>query len=313
MVKWNQSRDDEAENSWPPDQYAEVVNATFTGIDVAQEEQKALVNHYGVEKLPLTVVVSPEGKVAARMNGLAKDEGLKKVFGKPAKVANVVFTSVDASKDYQKFILKHYQVEKGQAPVTLVVSPEDTVITRVPGLASGEKLGEVFSSPAKEKIAKELAKNKVVFLLFCNRETKHAKEIRKAAKEAQDVLKNFSWSLPPTMGPDGKSTPGAVERCSAGMVEVDPKDKKEAFLLKNLGIPAELEEATVMVAFGSGFVVRDKLAWEMSADYLIGIVQVLAGPCLCTMSPEMIVGNTLLLLQEKREKKKVPGWEPPGY
>lgn len=263
--------------------WAEVVNAVFSAVDISKDDRQAMAKAYRVDEVPMTVILSPENAVLARLKGLAGGDKLKKVFRQPAKTANVVFTAVDASKDYQKFILKHYQVERG--PVTLIVSPEDTVITRIPGLATADRLKDVFTSPAKRKIAKELVKNKVVYLLFRNKKTKHGKEMSKVVKETQSLLKEFGW-------------------CTAGVVPIDPKDKKEEFLLKNLEISGELEEATLMVVFGSGFVVRAKLTWKITSDELLGIVQVLAGPCLCTMSPEMIVGNTLLMVQEKQEKKK---------
>ncbi len=210
-----------------------------------------------------------------------------------ADKVNVVFTAVDVSSERQKYILEHYKVKK--APQTIVISPEDAIITRVPELAGEDRLKKVFISPMKEKIGKELGKHKVVFLTFVNKKTKHAKELKKVVKDSQKLIKEFGW-------------------CTAGMIEIDPKDKKEEHLLKNLDISPDLKEATLLVAFGSGWVVNEKLTyqlseeWKLSPEDLLGVVQVLGGPCSCSM-PDMLLGKTLLMV---REVKKPEAEKPKG-
>lgn len=154
-------------------------------------------------------------------------EVIKKAEKKWEDKAN--FFNVDINDKEEKDVLQRFGIY--QAPVTLVMAPNGVIIGGLPGVVGLEELGKAFVSPKMAQIVQALQQRKVTFLCIQNDETKYAKEVQKVVDEVAEVL--------------GKSVK---------VVRVDPVDKKEEELLRQIRVEPNITEAITIVIAQTGLV-----------------------------------------------------------
>ena len=137
------------------------------------------------------------------------------------------FIRIDVNEGKEKEIISQYGIRR--TPMTLVMASNGVIVAGFPKVVSLDDLEKAFVSPRTIEILGGLQQRKVIFLNVRDEDTQYAKENTKVLEEVAEVL--------------GKSVK---------VVEVNPRDKSEEKLLKQIGVEPDITNSIVMVISQTG-------------------------------------------------------------
>lgn len=146
-----------------------------------------------------------------------------------SKKANFIKIEVRDSKERE--VVRKCGVT--QVPFTAVIAPNGAITARFPGIADLEILQKGFVSPKLAQLLKAVQAGNIVFLCLTNKNTKYGSEVLKTAKQAVSRLS------------------GIVE-----LIKINPEDKREISLLKQIKVLPDLNIATTLVIAPTGIIVE---------------------------------------------------------
>ena len=210
---------------------------------------------------------------------------VEEIVNKYAGSVNLDFQSSQLDKlekEEKKIIVDDNGVKK--FPVSLLVTPGGKLLYKKEEALTEKELKKHIYSPMKKEILKSLKKYEAVVLFIAGEKAKDRKKVlkntKKAAKVSEDVIS------------------GKVK-----IIELDPGDKKEEYLLKNLEIPPTKDKIFIIMVFGRGkavYPLKDNISATNIADY----IQILSHNCSCGF-PWHRVGQDLLMDEDPDTKKEV--------
>ncbi|MFH1760339.1 MAG: hypothetical protein ABIA63_04485 [bacterium] len=128
--------------------------------------------------------------------------------------------------------------DKDKAPITRIITGGDhgirgNIASFEKSLPSLQEIDWIFTSPAKDKIIKQLSKKRVVLLVINGPDSKTNKELLRCAKNGRTMVKDI-----------------LQKKCS--IIKTDLSDNKEIFLLNNIFLEAHEKKAGIFMIFGKG-------------------------------------------------------------
>ena len=225
------------------------------------------------EKEPLpeyTVVLfsNPENKADKEAA-----DALAKLEKKWTKRANLAFDTVDVTAKEGQSMAESWQVTN--TPTAYVLAPTGWILGAFSNKLDAAAVEELVTSPGKVALKKALKKHTAVYLVLGKKDMEGFEDARKAAREAQKSVKEFM-------------------KVDVGIEVVDPTDKREAALLRNLALTEPPSETVVYVTYGEGRAVLQPVQAENLTDRLAFTVQLLGTGDQCSLGQE-IFGEPLLL------------------
>lgn len=161
--------------------------------------------------------------------------------------AKANFVNIDVNDKTEKNIIDLYRVKK--VSLTLVIAPNGAITSGFSGVVDLESLEKSFISPKMAEIIKAIQERKTIFLCLLNEKTKYSKEVLKTAQAAKDMLRGI-----------------------AELVQVDPSDKQEKYLLSQLRVEPDIDSATTVVIAPTG-IVADKFTGKITKRDLFNSFQ----------------------------------------
>lgn len=152
-------------------------------------------------------------------------EGIREAEKRFKDRATVTRININDGKEIE--LIREYRIWR--APTTLVMAPNGVITGGYQTAREVDDLEKALVSPKTVEIIGALQQRKVIFLLIQNEGTTSWQENLKAATAVADVL-----------------------RKSATVIGIDPKDKDEKDILKQLGIEPNTADSITMVISPSG-------------------------------------------------------------
>ncbi len=150
---------------------------------------------------------------------------IKSIQGKYASRAN--FISVNVGDKANRQVVSRYGADRSPIPLTLVIAPNGAITGGFPREIDKSKLSSVFVSKGTAAVLKVMQNRKLAAICLQNSKTKHNKECLSTARGIKSDSR---------LG-------GAVE-----IVKIDPSDRSESKLLKQLGISNSANAQLVVMA-----------------------------------------------------------------
>lgn len=206
--------------------------------DVGQSVEVA-VNRAREEKKYLYLVFYKQGDQKSKemkqvLAGVQKELSAK---------ADVVY--IDVTDRSAQTTIKKYGMDRAPIPITLVMASNGAIVAGFPEKANEDQLRNAFVSPKMAEIVKAIQDKKLVYLYIANRKMKYyEKNLALIQETARTDLRGV-----------------------ARVIEVDPKDKKEASLLKKCKAQTPVKQTTLLI-LNAGRVVGD-LKGEFTKDILM--------------------------------------------
>ncbi|MFQ6093136.1 MAG: hypothetical protein ACE5OR_10725 [bacterium] len=181
--------------------------------------------------------------------GVTDSEEMSKIFDQAEKKwkDRAEFVRIEINDPRHRDLLRQYSVYK--APLTLTLSPEGTVTGGFQGVVSLNELEGGFASSKMAEALKALQENKVIFFSVQNERTPHGKKNLEVVNKLAKVLSK-----------------------SVKVIVIDPEDRSEAKLLKQLKANPGVEEATTVVVSKNGQIV-DRFVGEVTVKDLLASFQ----------------------------------------
>lgn len=147
------------------------------------------------------------------------------------KWTDVDFRVVEVTDPKEKEIVKKCGVTR--VPFTTVTAPNGAMTARFPGIAKVDALEKGFVSPKMAELLKAVQSENVVFLCLANKTAQYGDEVLATARRALEKLSGI-----------------------AELIEIDPRDKREAALLKQISVSSDTKIATTLVIAPTGIIVE---------------------------------------------------------
>lgn len=147
------------------------------------------------------------------------------------KWTDVDFRVVEVTDPREKEIVKNCGVT--HVPFTTVIAPNGAITARFPGIAKVNALEKGFVSPKMQELLKAVQSENVVFLCLANKSAQYSDEVLATAHRATEKLSGL-----------------------AELIEIDPRDKREAKLLKQISVLPDIKIATTLVIAPTGIIVE---------------------------------------------------------
>ncbi len=163
---------------------------------------------------------------------------MRKVFDKTMeKVSDrAQWIAIDITDSSEKAIVDKFQLTRAPMPLVLALAPNGAITGGFPIKFEEQQLLNAFSTPATEKVMKELQDNKLVFVCVQNSKTK-SNEV--AMKGVRDFKADARFA-------------SATE-----IIMLDPTDSAEASFLKDLKIDPKTEEAMTVFLVPPGAAIAE--------------------------------------------------------
>lgn len=194
-----------------------------------------------------------------KANDSASKQMLADVKSIKSKFANRAdFVSVDVAGKANREVVSRYGADRSRIPLTIVAAPNGAVTAGYPGQIDRSKLSSAFVSDGTAAVLKVMQNRKLAVVCLQGSKTKHNKECLATARG----LKSDS-----RLG-------GAVE-----IVTIDPSDRSESKLLKQLGINGKSSNAQLVVLAPPGKTVG-KFDGSAKKDTVVAsLMKSLSGGC----------------------------------
>ncbi len=163
----------------------------------------------------------------------------------------VNFIEIEVRDPKEREVVKKCGVTR--VPFTTVIAPNGAITARFPGIAGLEILEKGFVSPKMAELLKAVQAENVVFLCLLNKNTKYGDQVLAIAKEAADKL-------------------GGI----AELIEVNPKDKREMSLLKQIKASPDMDIAATLVIAPTGIIVENFIGKITQRDLFNSFQKILA-------------------------------------
>lgn len=240
-------------------------------------------------------------KVAKQLAAYARYEGPR---------ANVVYIPVDLAKHKDLAIVPPHiksaflSHTKAPLPSYLVAFPYGPEVYF--GNLDEAAVQAMVASPAREKIADQLAEGKMAVLVVVRSKDEGAN--RQAESVVETVVREVKEGkielyTPPSelMTPPGAEAQQPQLKCELGIVKIDPDDPNEVWLLRMLrAMEPELAQETAPMVFsvyGRGRAMLPYIGKGIHRDNLVGEIQFLSGACSCQVK-EQNPGVDFLFLKD---------------
>jgi hypothetical protein len=235
--------------------------------------------------LPYEIMVfyKPGEKRSEKM--LKKVEALK---GKDIENVNVEFKKYDYNKLIKEKdqggedILKFYKVKK--IPLLVITSPLGRPVLRFKNKIIVKEFKMIFDSPARKKIRESLKKTPAIFVCVAGKKAKDRKKLFKNIEKCSDLCKEFF-------------------KVDMSIVEIDPGNIEERYLLNILGLKKNLKKATAFIIIGKGRRILMPITAETKTEEIVETLQILASPCSCN-TPQIFKGEDILMERKQRDEQK---------
>jgi len=180
---------------------------------------------------------------------------ITRVKGELSAKAN--FVNIDVAEQSAQAMIKKYGIDRAPIPITLVMAPNEAIVTGFPNEVSEDKLRNAFVSPKMAEIVKAIQDRKLVFLLVTNDKMKYSKE---NIAVVEQVTAN--------------ELQGRAE-----VIVVDPRDEREISLLKQCRIDPNVKET--MLLYINGGRIMCKSSGRLTHDGLLQEIKTGCSPSGC--------------------------------
>ena len=166
------------------------------------------------------------------------------------------FVSVDVDDSAQQDVVSRYGADRSPIPLTLVVAPNGAVTAGYPNEMKSTDFSRAFVSNGMASVVKAMQDQKFAVVCVQNARTRHNKESLASARKLASA-QQFA---------------GATQ-----IVQINPADRGEARLLKQLRVDTSSPEAAVVVISPPGKV-AGKLSGAVSTETMVATVSQACAP-----------------------------------